>query len=62
MAEYEHIQNLATLGKAAVATSAKVTDPDAATATIIGLLRGILEELQAQTVLLTSIETNTEPV
>lgn len=36
-----------------------VTDPDAASATMLALLRGILTELQAQTALLTSIETNT---
>jgi hypothetical protein len=46
----------------------KVVDPDAASATIPALLRGILEELQAQTAiltahtaLLTDIETNTTP-
>jgi hypothetical protein len=31
------------------------TDPDAASATVTALLRGILAELQAQTVLLTTI-------
>lgn len=36
-----------------------VTASDAATATVVGLLRGILAELQAQTALLTAIETNT---
>jgi hypothetical protein len=39
--------------------NSKVTDPDAASATIPALLRGILEELQAQTVLLTTIASNT---
>lgn len=38
---------------------AKVTDPDAASATIPALLRGILEEMQAQTALLTTIASNT---
>ena len=47
---------------------AKVVDPDAASATIPALLRGILEELQAQTALMTAanaklddIVTNTTP-
>lgn len=35
------------------------TDPDAASATIPSLLRGILAELQAQTALLETIVTNT---
>lgn len=34
-------------------------DPDAASASIASLLRGILEELKAQTVILAAIETNT---
>lgn len=37
----------------------KVTDSDAASATIPALLRGILEELQSQTALLGDIKTNT---
>lgn len=37
----------------------KVTDPDAASATIPALLRGILSELQSQTALLDDIKTNT---
>lgn len=52
--DYTSAQNLAALGVTAVATSAKVTDPDAATATVIGLLRGILEKLG-------EIEVNTSP-
>ena len=47
---------------------AAVTDPDAASATVPALLRGILAELQAQTTLLTTlsgllddIKTNTTP-
>lgn len=40
---------------------AKVTDPDAASATIPALLRGILAELQAHTALLNDIKTNTTP-
>lgn len=39
----------------------KVTDPDAASASTNALLRGILEELQAQTVILGTIATNTTP-
>ncbi|MBX9827287.1 MAG: hypothetical protein K2Y27_20140 [Xanthobacteraceae bacterium] len=42
-------------------TNTKVTDPDAASATIPALLRGILAELKAQTLLLTDIKTNTTP-
>lgn len=38
---------------------AKVTDPDAASATIPALLRGILAELKAHTLLLDDIKTNT---
>jgi hypothetical protein len=38
---------------------AKVTNPDAASATIPALLRGILRELQLQTTLLTTIASNT---
>jgi hypothetical protein len=41
--------------------NAAVTDPDAASATIPALLRGILTELQAQTALLTTIASNTAP-
>jgi len=40
---------------------AKVTDPDAASATIPALLRGILAELKAHTTLLTTIASNTTP-
>lgn len=36
-------------------------DPEAATATVTGLLRGLLAEAQAQTALLTTIATNTTP-
>jgi hypothetical protein len=39
--------------------NAKVTDPDAASATIPALLRGMLDEMQAQTALLTTIAANT---
>lgn len=35
------------------------TDPDAASATMLALLRGILTELQSQTALLTTIASNT---
>lgn len=38
---------------------AAVTDPEAATATMIGLLRGILAELQAMKAVLDTIATNT---
>lgn len=41
--------------------AAKVTDPDAASATLLALLRGILEEMQAHTALLTTIASNTTP-
>lgn len=41
--------------------TAVTTDPAAAGQTIAALLRGILTELQAQTVLLTDIKTNTTP-
>jgi len=41
------------------AQTAVTTDPAAAGQTTNALLRGILAELQAQTVLLTAIETNT---
>lgn len=40
---------------------AKVTNPDAASATIPALLRGILKALNDQTVLLQTIATNTTP-
>lgn len=40
---------------------AKATDPDAESATIAALLRGILAEMQAQTALLTTIAANTTP-
>lgn len=40
---------------------AKVTNPDAASATIPALLRGILAELKTQTTLLDDIKTNTTP-
>lgn len=36
-----------------------VSDPEALSATVVGLLRGILTELQAANVLLESIATNT---
>jgi hypothetical protein len=37
------------------------TDPDAVSASIASILRGILTELQAQTVILNTIATNTTP-
>lgn len=40
---------------------AKVTDPDAASATVPALLRGILKALNDQTALLQTIATNTTP-
>jgi len=40
---------------------AKVTNPDAASATIPALLRGILAELKTHTTLLTTIASNTTP-
>ncbi len=36
-------------------------DPEAASATVLALLRGILAEMQAQTALLTTIAANTAP-
>ncbi len=38
-----------------------VTNPAAASATLLGLLRGLLAESKAQTVLLTTIASNTAP-
>lgn len=49
----------AALGEAADDTP--VTDPEAETASITGLLRGLLAEAQAQTALLTTIAANTTP-
>lgn len=43
------------------AQTAVTTDPEASGQTIVALLRGILAEMQAQTALLQSIATNTEP-
>lgn len=43
------------------AQTAITTDPSAAGQTIMALLRGILSEMQAQTVLLNDIKTNTTP-
>lgn len=40
---------------------AKVTNPDAASATVPALLRGLLAEAKAQTALLTTIASNTTP-
>ena len=43
------------------AQTAVTTDPTAAGQTVVALLRGILSEMQAQTALLQTIATNTEP-